>query len=106
MAQVYSTQFVNLTSGLTSASFTVPAGFKAVLRDVTWFNPNTLSFTAMFTLGPSGQVVQYVEDANPSTNQYHQWEGRVVYGPGGVILMETSAAGPGGSAAGYLLSLP
>lgn len=101
---VFSTRFLEGRAS-TGATFTVPAGFRAVVRDVTFFNQQTLTVTSMFVLGATGAVVVFFVDNNPTADVYHQWEGRVVYEAGDIIV---ASAGHivDFNVAGYLLTLP
>jgi hypothetical protein len=65
----------------------VPAGFTAVLRDATFFNPDVvLSFVASVVMTPpDATVIQF--DVAPRDNEH--FEGRIVFNAGDTMTVST-----------------
>jgi hypothetical protein len=103
---VYSTRLFEALALTTNVGYTVPAGVRAVLRDVDIFIGAHGTETAFAILGGMGQVIWYVDVASATTGQSFQWRGRQVFNPGDIISFVASANGVDVSASGYLLTLP
>jgi hypothetical protein len=103
---VYSNRLFQALALMASASFTVPAGFKAVLRDVDVFVYGSTTGQAFSIVGPIGQIIWNLNIGGPSNGSWHQWSGRQVFGPGEQVFFEATAPGTDVTASGYLLQLP
>lgn len=108
MQTVYS---VRLYHGLgvspgTIVAYTVPAGYRAILRDIDCYSSAGVSNSEIYIEGDLGQTIFHAEVA-ATTQDSPQWRGRQVFEPG-----ETISINVGGASAwditmsGYLLTLP
>ena len=108
MSTVYRQRFVAFHAEVAGEiDYVVPAGFRAVLRDV-WFAAKPSggeSTTAIFN-AVGGYL--WVQDWPSATAAFFFWQGRQVFEEGEAIrLYVNGIATPiDGQASGYLLSLP
>lgn len=103
---VFSTQFIVYVDAAPNLSYEVPAGFTAVVRDVTFYA--TIAGTlCQVTIQDSGAapVVTVVSEELAGLGAYEQWTGRVVVPEGGFIglVLGSLAAGINAYVGGYLL---
>jgi hypothetical protein len=102
-APVFSTRFFGLQEVAGSYTYTVPAGYRAVLRCVDLVQQGTSSNAfglAVIGLG----FIWYIDSATYSASVHFQWQGRQVLNPGEQLQADL----PGLCtifASGYLLSL-
>lgn len=105
---VYSTRFIQ-AHGLTStASYTVPAGFIAVVRDVDTWISTPIGLNALFLHGALGQAI-WQTSATIGESQYGSWRGRQVFEPGELVEVEADVGALDAydvTVSGYLLTLP
>jgi hypothetical protein len=105
--KVYSTRFIAETSALTSPTFVVPAGYRAVVRsiDLYWIGGSAADTGIVLW---AGLAYIFVAHATPSTEQTFQWQGRQVGNPGDTLtFFARDQPGDWGIlASGYLLTLP
>jgi hypothetical protein len=101
----YSTSFI-VFPGLTSTlSFTVPPGFRAVIRDVAVFHGIQIPPVEVIFSGQFGTKFWHVLDNGSGPFSAH-WEGRVVVEAGNDITAAVVAGNADVTVSGYLLSLP
>jgi len=107
VASIYSTQFaaVNLTGSLTTL-YTVPAGFVAVVRDVSGFMTTTTVGEAIVLSLQLANVNFATFQSDGSTYQDVHWEGRVVMPAGESLQVADSVAAGALVVSGYLLAAP
>lgn len=102
---VYSQRFINAVYPPAVVQYEVPAGFRAVVRDI-----------VIWTIGPVSTEVAYVQidggavifQVNPPENvsaTYH-WSGRQVLEPGELLDFYESSEAFTCCVSGYLLTLP
>jgi hypothetical protein len=103
---VYSTRFFVQEALVGNLGYTVPDGYRAVLRDVDGFIDAYSGLTALAIDGVGGATIAYWSVAS-GTFQTIQWRGRQVFNPGDIIgFLQTGADPVSVSASGYLLTLP
>lgn len=103
---VYSTQFIARAGLNVNVGYTVPAGYRAVLRDVDVACATGSGDTRIFFLeNPQGGLV-WVAIANPESYVSFQWRGRQVYNPGEIITFNPAEGAWDVMGSGYLLTLP
>jgi hypothetical protein len=107
MSRVYSTRFFSDPHFVaTPASYVVPAGFVAVLRDV-WIYLGNNATPAAWQMESGTGAVLWAAEALPFNPQFWFWQGRQVYNAGDTIqVVNTGVAPLDATASGYLLSLP
>jgi len=106
MGTVYSQRFVAVQAATSDEVYTVPAGVRAILRDV-WAaeNPSTPGDTFAIE-NTAGGFIYVVIFAGAQAETYF-WQGRQVFEPGETIRFHViSIVGMDVTASGYLLSLP
>ena len=108
MARVYSTRFVS-GQGLEGLhGYEVPAGFLAVVRDISWYIGLPTSEASL--LAGIAQPPVYVALTSGSETDFlptsGQWTGRQVANAGDVIYVNVQGGNADVSISGYLLSLP
>jgi hypothetical protein len=106
VADVYSTNFLDLHAAALGIGYEVPAGFKAIVRDIDVFF-TALAVINLNIIGPSGGTFAYFSYI-PSGSAFQDWRGRQVFSPGDVIgVTGTIDAGSFDlRMSGYLLTLP
>lgn len=105
---VYSTRFIQQHGLSGHASFMVPSGFVAVVRDVDSYIGTPAGFNSLYFHGAIGQTIWWTE-ATIGQSQYASWRGRQVFEPGELIDVEADVGGLDAydvTVSGYLLSLP
>lgn len=100
---VYSVRFFAEHGLNGTVTYTVPAGFKAVLRDLDAYNGGGVISTSVFLEGNNGQSIW--SDSSSAQAKVSQWRGRQVIEPGETITLTTTGAWDI-TVSGYLLSLP
>jgi hypothetical protein len=103
---VFSSQFILYTDATPNLSFAVPAGFTAVVRDVTFYATvaGTLCQVAIQD-SEDAEGVTVVSEELAGVGVYVQWTGRIVVPAGGLInlVLGSLAAGVNAYVGGYLL---
>ena len=102
---VYTVQFISRKGLHGNATYTVPAGFVAVVRDASIYM-NSLSQGDFFLHGPSGEAVMW-QSVAVNSQAYQHLETRVVYDEGQTIsVLVDLAPGDNGdvNVAGYLFA--
>lgn len=84
-----------------SASYTVPVGYTAVLREATFFNPDPLLSIKMSVQLTTFLITLIQVDVAQQASEY--WSGRVVLDAGETIEASSAATGDI-TLSGYLLS--
>jgi hypothetical protein len=107
--RVYSTRFVSVApAGTNTIYYTVPAGYVAVLRTMTfgWAEPARTNGTLTVVLAPSNSRI-WVRLVQASTANSDSWEGNLVL-PAGEQIRASYTGTPGQwfTASGFLLVLP
>lgn len=109
MAQaVYSSRFIQQHGLTTSASFAVPSGFVAVVRDLDAFIGTPTGVNDLFMHGALGQAI-FWDSAQIGISKYMSWRGRQVFEPGELISVEVNVGALDAfdvTVSGYLLTLP
>jgi len=107
VAAVYSTRFLQAHGLSGTTTYTVPAGYRAVLVQLDTYS-NPLLALEVFLHGALGQAMWWGQ-WTPTIPQYQHWAGRQVIEAGESVDVEVNA-GPGDGAdvtlSGYLLTLP
>lgn len=104
---VYSSRFIQQKGLTSSASFAVPAGYIAVLRDLDSFIGTPAGLNSIFLHGALGQAIWWSE-ATIGQSQYASWRGRQVFEPGELIVVEVDVGALDAydvTVSGYLLTL-
>lgn len=106
MATLYSTQFAAV-QGLVASShtYTVPAGFIAIVRDIDAFADTSGTSTFLVARGPASNVFFYAEFLLATTSS-KEWRGRQVLNTGETLVLQAGPAAVDVMASGYLLSMP
>lgn len=105
---VYSTRFIQQHGLSGTASYVVPAGFTAVVRDVDSFIGAPVGLNALFLHGAIGQAIWWTQ-ATIGESQYASWRGRQVYLEGETIEVEADVGTFDAydvTVSGYLLTNP
>lgn len=105
---VYSTQFLsNSVIGNHTESYTVPAGYRAVLRDISGVAIGGSAVTLIYSIAAADATVLLAQ-VPPQVNTPIHWEGRVVLNAGNQISVSVAGAGTASqwTISGYLLALP
>lgn len=94
-------------SGDLSTTYTVPEGFRAVIRDIAAFTANASAPGGVVIQSTTTNAYLFYESTPAAVNTYVHWEGRQVVEPGDGLEI-TVYADTGGSIriTGYLLTLP
>lgn len=98
---VYSTKFVERLSFTGNAPYTVPAGYRAVVRDfalVTDVGP-----CEFYLYGALGQSIYYL--AGVAANQWSNWTGRYVANAGETFGVQVPTGKADFALCGFLLAL-
>lgn len=103
MAAVYSTKLFE-GRDVSSWSYTVPAGFRLVVRDIDVFFGGGVEGGAANFVGTLGQTFAYFPFTGLESSGQH-WQGRAVFDPGDEIGL-VSGVGVDVTVSGYLLTLP
>lgn len=91
--------------GVLGTLFTVPSSDVCVIRDMEQFTGGAADlFNVQISVSGSLSIVWYLSSAPASS--WHQWTGRVVVPPGGLIQAFASNANDQLIVSGYLLSAP
>lgn len=104
---VYSSRFIQQHGLTSSASFAVPAGFIAVVRDLDAFIGSPVGTNDLFMHGALGQAI-FWDSAEIGTSKYMSWRGRQVLEPGELLAVEVSVGAFDAfdvTVSGYLLAL-
>jgi hypothetical protein len=105
MARAVYSELLVAELGLTgTATFTVPAGFRCVLRDLDAYNGGTFTSDTIFLHGQLGQAIWYGQTSS-SEGSYHSWRGRQVIDQGLTFAVAVSGTWDV-TVSGYLLTLP
>jgi hypothetical protein len=104
--QVYSTRFIASGAADFAGTYTVPAGFRAIIRDLVAYCPAPVSgeyvYMSSTTLGFAFWISTFAGDNNSA-----QFQGRTVLEPGENLTTGGNCpAGCGVIVSGYLLTLP
>lgn len=102
-AAVYSTRLIE-AHATSAETYTVPAGYRLVVRDADCFYPGGLGQSAQLE-GPAGQIFAYFPFAAAVNGVLSSWRGRQVFEPGETITFASTAA-MDITVSGYLLTLP
>ena len=101
---VYSHNFFGI-KGLSGAfSYTVPAGFTAVIRSVDAYNSSTFT-TNLFLHGSAGEAIWWARNNFPGGSFYASFRGRVIINELSTFDVTTDAEWDV-NVNGYLLTLP
>lgn len=106
-APVYSSRFIQQVGLDSSASFAVPSGFIAVVRDLDAYCNATIGFANLFMEGAIGQTIAW-HSWEVTTQDQFQWRGRQVLEPGETLtVVADTGVGVGidVTVSGYLLTL-
>jgi hypothetical protein len=106
VASVYSTRFIATTSVASDPTYVVPAGYRAIVRDVLVYPgvAGTGFQALLFLVGPG--VVMW-SAATPGSDVSMQFEGRIIFEEGETMGLQTNYTGVmHGYVGGYLLTLP
>lgn len=102
---VYSTQFLTGLFPTAPVYYTVPAGYRAVLRDISvYWNGDVSGGVLNVAIASVALVYRFTGPANVAEGQ--QWTGRMVLDPGQQLEFSPASGNWGFIASGYLLSLP
>lgn len=108
MATVYSVrlfQALGLSPG-TVVAYTVPAGYRAILRDIDLYSSAGVSNSEIYIEGALGQTIFHAEVA-ATTQDSPQWRGRQVLYEGETISVNVGGASSWDvTISGYELTLP
>jgi hypothetical protein len=104
---VYSTQLLAVKASTVDATYTVPEGFRLVLRDIDGEIEGQIDSAGSLTLlGALGQQLAYWP-CPEGPNVYLSWRGRQVFNPGQTFsLLISGDTAFDAQASGYLLTLP
>lgn len=105
---VYSTQFLsNTVFGNHTESYTVPAGYRAVIRDISGVGVAGDTETLIYQIAAADAGIIQRQLPPLLTRQIH-WEGRVVLNPGDEISVNVTGAASVSqwTVSGYLLQAP
>jgi hypothetical protein len=105
---VYSTRFIQQHGLSGSASFAVPSGYVAVVRDVDTFIGTPVGANTLYFHGALGQAIWFTE-GTIGQSQYASWRGRQVFEPGETFDVQADVGVLDAydvTVSGYLLALP
>lgn len=105
MASVYSVSFIQQQGLLGTATYTVPAGFRAVVRDIDAYSGASLSSRTLNAIGAAGQTF-WQHQWQPTDQDSQSFRGRVVIDQGDTLEISVSGDTCDVTACGYLLTLP
>jgi hypothetical protein len=105
MSRVYSTRFMAGVPSGTPLLYTVPAGYKAVVRNIDIWQPIT-AVTNLVEVAVFGLAIFYVAYASATVQTADHWDGRQVLNAGDTLYASSNYALANLMASGYLLSLP
>lgn len=103
MADVYSVNFIAAAGMSTSASYTVPDGYVAVVTTIDWFFGSEIDPPYAEALGEAGQCFSYA-GTDPLTPALVSWRGRHVLTAGESFSVECLVGNVDVTACGYLLT--
>lgn len=105
MSTIYSTAFFkgNVVSG-SPQTYTVPAGYVAVLIDVDV--DGYINTASGLYVGSGANLWMVISGIAVSAHQHIQWQGRIVLNAGESIKAAVASGNCYVAASGYLLSLP
>jgi hypothetical protein len=100
MATAYSTRFILGTGASFSHVYTVPAGHRAVLRDLsaTGYSGDNAAIALLVT----GTTIAY--HVFPAQYSFYQWEGRIVAYAGEPVQLSSAGASVVAVLSGYLFA--
>jgi len=104
---VYSAQFLLYTDSAPNTEYEVPAGFTAVIRDITCYSEAAGTLAQLFIENAAGAPAVTVYSAEVlGFAAYDQWTGRVVVPSGGLMTLTFGelAVGLQVYVGGYLLT--
>lgn len=106
MGQVYSHLFIRANSpGPATYSYTVPAGYRAIVRDSDTYAGGSISSSGDCFFDLDGVVYDWFT-VDVDTTVVHQWRGRQVAESGSVLTVTITGIAMSTSVSGYLLTLP
>ncbi len=100
---VYSTRLLGAVGLVGTLSYTVPAGFVAVIRDLDAYNGGGITVTNITLHGSGGQTIW--QDDSTTLSRNSAWRGRQVIFAGETFDVHTTGAWDV-TVSGYLLSTP
>lgn len=86
-----------------NTTYTVPAGYRAIVRDLDAINISGGSGSLTMTI--AGLAYLFVAQSSTYLD-YHAWRGRQVVNPGETLQVSQSGINWGYAVSGYLLTLP
>jgi hypothetical protein len=104
MAALYSVRFFGIQGLNGVASYTVPAGYRAVVRDLDVYCDNSGAGGTFFFKGPASQTIWHLSLAATATTD-GQWRGRQVFNTGETFLVDADTNSDV-TVSGYLLTAP
>lgn len=105
-SSVYSQRFISSTDLASSPAFTVPPGYRAIVRTITVWPFVAGSGFEMFFVNTTTSVLLWLQltVGTPATFEH---DTRLVFEPGDVMSLQTNYTGTmHGQVGGYLLTLP
>ena len=102
---VYSTRIFAALALEGSQTFTCPAGYRTVLRDVDLWMYNNADTDFFYVAGSEDQNIWAIV-ADAGVFGAYQWRGRQVFNPGELIIFSNAGGFVDVTASGYLLTLP
>lgn len=102
--QIYSTRFIVLHGG-SDASYTVPEGFVAVVRDVDTYSSSLIGFSQVFLQGSAGQAM-WEWSSGVGQASYGSWRGRQVIFGLETFSIHVEGVACDATVSGYLLTAP
>lgn len=103
VATIYSTRFLQELGLSGTATYTVPDGFVAVVRDLDAYQ-DVLPGGTVFLEGALGQAIWSETNDAATGKTYQSWRGRQVFQPGETLTVSTDSPWDV-TVCGYLLSL-
>lgn len=100
---VYSERFMAVQGLVGYETYTVPSGYRAVIRDLNAYNGGGATTTHLVLHGSAGQALLLFTSALAAGDYF--WVGRQVYYAGEDISVQTDGAWDV-TLSGYLLTLP
>lgn len=105
-SRLYSTQFIARAGLNVNVGYTVPEGYRAVLRQVDVACATGAGDNRLFFLeNPQGGII-WIAEANPEEYFSDQWQGRQVFNPGDIMTFNPAEGAWDVMGSGYLLTLP
>jgi hypothetical protein len=102
---VYSVRFLQARAYSGVATYLVPAGFVAVLRDLDAFQVAGLTVPQIYLVGAAGQTIWW-NSGSLVDSSYSSWRGRQVINEGETFAVNVATETASFAVSGYLLSLP